>query len=173
MKMVISKRLLLTGGSALALSACSITPTQIQSDVEAVADAAAAMTTDIEAVVPAAETAILIKVEQAAVTIGQDATALGAIVTVGNEQQLVQSIVNAITIYDTIVPEFFPVSAPIIAILNAALTVAAALAAQLGLTMPAPIAASFRGRARAVAPMPLSLARATLAHVRPRGSAYR
>jgi hypothetical protein len=170
-----NRRFLLTGASMLALTACggiSITPTQIQADVQAIADAAAAMTTDIEAVVPATNAAVLAEVETAATTIGQDATALGSIVTTGSIQQLVQGIVTAIITYDNIVPQFFPASAPVIAILNAALTVAAALAAQLGITMPTPAAASFRAR-RAVAPMPLSLARATLGKVHKRGADFR
>lgn len=156
-----------------ALAGCSVlTGSQLESDAEAAANAVSSMCTTLESVVPTSDVALLQQIEQAAVTAGQDATALGSLIpnSSATTAQKIAGVVSAITTYDSIIPTFFPASAPIVVVLNAALVLAQGLYADAGLTPPA--SARF---ATANAAMPLATARAVLAKppVHPRGSAHR
>lgn len=154
-----------TGGM---LAACgTLTASQLDTDAEGVADAVSTMAVALEAVVPAAEDTVLNDIEAAAKTAGQNATALNGLLPTGNNQSLVQGIVNAVEAFDPLIAQYFPVTAPIVMVLNAALSLLPALLADVGL--PVPAAGRMRG------PMfTAPLGRAYISsHVHPRTSAHR
>ena len=172
--MQISKRLLLAGGSLLALQACSVlTPSQLDTDATSFADAVATMAVTLEQVVPAAEATVLTQIESAATTIGQDASALNGLIPTGSPCTIVTGMVTAFQVFGPLVATYFPPAAPIVIVMEAASALIPGMLQAAGVCAVPPVAAS-RPRAASGPAMTPELARAYIAaHVRPRGSAYR
>lgn len=153
----------------------SLTSSQLELDAEAVANAVASMAITLESVIPEGNTALFQEIQDAALTAGKDATALGALVSPANTADLIAALVGVVTTYDGLIVTYLPQSAAIITVLNAALVLAQGLYADANLPSPVMMVGSKVGiRPKLGVPvMPLDLARATLAHVHQRGADLR
>jgi hypothetical protein len=129
------RALLASSASLLALSACgTVTPSQVASDAQLVANAVSTEVTAAEALLPS-DAAILAKINGYDATISADAAKLGSVLLpiTGNPQQIVQEIVTDTQAVVPILIPIFPAEAPALGILDAVMALLPALLTGVGL----------------------------------------